>query len=536
MDALTPPDDILSPEASGPTDGRERELKLEAPLGSAPKLAAGLRAMKGVAKRGVAARLVSTYFDTADRALMKAGVSLRVRRRGRGFLQTIKFASGSVGLFDRPEWERRLRGAEPDLSPEERALLANVLGRPLDGAPVVAAIFTTNVKRTIYDVARPDLAAEIAIDEALLEAGEHRSEFCELELELLDGDPAGLFALARELLETAPLRVSVLTKSARGYAALGGHHGRPVKAGDAPIRAGHTVEEAFVAVVADCVTQYRLNEALVLEGPNPKAVHQARVALRRLRSAFSLFKGAVVDPAGERLRGELRWLAGALGDVRDLDVFTERRLDAKPSDDADDGAAEGLAAVARRTATLRQDAYAGAAEALRSRRATDLMIDLAEWAALGGWRVDPATADLRSLPIARFACEVLTKRRRKLKKAGRELRRLDPHARHQARIEAKKLRYAADFFERVYPENRRKQAAFVAHLADLQASLGDLNDIATARRIGHGIAAEAVKAGDAEVAFAAGAIAGEAAATAPKLLARAAKAYAGLVKADAFWS
>lgn len=515
-------------------DGRERELKFEAEAGAAPKLAAILRALPGVAKRGVAARLVSTYFDVDGHALMKRGVSLRVRRRGRAYVQTIKLASTGVGLFDRPEWERRVRGPAPELSPEERLLLASLLGRSEEAELPLAAIFETSVKRTVYDVRRGALAVEAAIDEATLETGDHRSEFCELELELLSGEPASLFELAREIIATVPLRISVLSKSGRGYAALNGQHGRPVMAGTSPIRAGMTVEDAFLAVVADCVTQYRRNEAILLQGPNPKAVHQARVALRRLRSAFSLFKAAVMDPTGETLRAELKWLAGALGDVRDLDVFAQRRL--KPvSEGGEDDA--GAPEVVNRIAALRRDAYDAASAALKSPRAASLMIDLAEWAAIGGWRAAVATVEMRGAKIEDLAREVLAKRRRKLKKAGRDLKRLDPLTRHEARIEAKKLRYAGDFFEHVYPDaaSRRKHAAFVGHLAELQARLGDLNDIVTARRITRDLAGAAVAEGAADAAFAAGAIAGQAVATAPKLLRRSAKSYAALVKAPPFW-
>ncbi|GLK81363.1 CHAD domain-containing protein [Methylopila turkensis] len=521
------------PDPAAALEARERELKLEVAPDALGRLAGALRE-RGAAKRGVAARLVSAYFDSDDRALKRAGVSLRIRRRGRGYVQTIKLGGAGVGMFDRAEWERRARGPELALSPGETLMLASALGCEPSALPALAPVFTTNVKRTVHMLERGAFVVEIALDDAAIELAEARYAFAELEMELLGGTPEELFALARDLGSVAPLRLSALSKSARGYAALDGALGRPAKAGDAPIRPGMTVEEAFVAAATDCVVQFRLNEDVLLAAPEPKAVHQARVALRRLRSAFSLFKPVVSDARSEALRGELKWLAGSLGDARDLDVFAEGRLAALGEGDEPE---PGLAALADRVERQRGAAYAAADEALRSPRARGLMLDLAEWLAIGPWRADAETADLRALAIETFAADTLTKRRKKVKKAGEALAALDPHARHQVRIEGKKLRYAADFFADVFvePKARKRQKTFGKHLTALQEHLGDLNDIATARARVRGLAIAAAAEGDGDAAFAAGAIAGHADADARGLLQAAGKSYAALMKAKPYW-
>lgn len=529
MDAAADP----QPDA-GPLDGRERELKFEAHASALTRIGNALRKTEGAAKRGVATRLISVYFDTADQLLARHGVSLRIRRKGRAYIQTIKRSSGGVGLFDRAEWERRSRGPELALTMDEQALLGSILGREDGSAPLLQPVFTVAAKRTIYDVRRGEFAAEIALDEATIEAGETSHPFCELELELLSGDSKELFGLARELFGLAPIRVSALAKSERGYAALAGQLGVPVKAGTSPITPDMTVEEAFLAAVGDCLRQYRLNENVLLNGPDPKATHQARVALRRMRSTFSVFAAAVSDERSLALKEGLKWLAGALSDARDLDVFIERHF-ADPEALADD---PGQAALAARLGKDRDAAYAAAAKALQAPRSRELMLDLVEWLALGAWRSTPETAELRAAPIASFAAEVLTKRRKKVKKSGKELEKLSPYDRHQVRIEAKKLRYATDFFEHVFVEGgaRKRYAAFSAGLAELQEDLGLLNDIATARDLTRKLAHGAVKAGDADQAFAAGVIAGEGQARAAKLLSAAAKNFSALMKADPFWS
>ena len=96
----------------------ETELKLTARTGDLPAVRRALEAMTaplGAAPRASRARLVSTYYDTPDRALARRGSSLRVRRHGRHFVQTLK-AAGVPGdsALARGEWEDRVKGERPD--------------------------------------------------------------------------------------------------------------------------------------------------------------------------------------------------------------------------------------------------------------------------------------------------------------------------------------------------------------------------------------------------------------------------------------
>lgn len=514
-------------------DTRERELKLEVSPTSLRALGAALGRLEGAQRRGPAARLASTYFDTVGHDLLKAGVSLRIRRKGRGRTQTIKKGEGGAGFFDRLELERPVRGDEPSLTSEESAALATMLGRPLLPEDALAPVFVTQVKRTIYDVERGDLSLEIAIDDAVIETGERRATFCELEIELKAGDPAGMFAIVRELSGVAALRLSVHAKSRRGYALLAEGRRRAAKAKPAPIQPGMNVEAAFLAVVSDCVAQFRDNEDILLREPGEKAVHQARVALRRLRSGISMFRPILPSPETLALAQELRWLAGALGDARDLDVFAKDRLVVEGAAVEPDPAA---AALAARVAARRDEAYAQAVANLRSKRAVDLMLSLAKWSAIGAWRMQRSTAEARAATIESFAATVLDDRLRKLHKKAKALLKLAPEKRHEARIEAKKLRYACDFFADLYTgKQAKKHKAFVGVMADLQDKLGLLNDISTARRLTAELAREAVDDHDADLAFSAGLVAGRAQADAARLIDRAQKNMAVLLDAKPFW-
>src|SRR5262245_42538755 len=91
------------------TPNRELELKLELAPAGLPKLKK-IKFMRTPARH---TREVSVYFDTDKQALRRKGLTLRVRRIGRRYIQTIK--ASDAGLFDRQEWEAEIAGETPDL-------------------------------------------------------------------------------------------------------------------------------------------------------------------------------------------------------------------------------------------------------------------------------------------------------------------------------------------------------------------------------------------------------------------------------------
>ncbi|HLZ79396.1 MAG TPA: CHAD domain-containing protein, partial [Sphingomonas sp.] len=118
---------------------------------------------------------------------------------------------------------------------------------------------------------------------------------------------------------------------------------------------------------------------------------------------------------------------------------------------------------------------------LASARSRRLMIDLAEWLALGDWRLRPADPVLAGSRPATFAAESLDLHRKRLKHRGRGLAGLSDGRRHKTRIEAKKLRYATEFFASLYPAQnaQRRHAVFLDALEEMQDELGELNDQVT---------------------------------------------------------
>lgn len=449
--------------------GQEIELKLEVDQGGAGLL----RDHPMLSGRKVkAAQQVSTYYDTDDNLLRKAGFSLRVRQAGDRYVQTIKQnGHASAGLFDRPEWEQKVETHEVDLNAADETPLGDLLTRKVRSklAPVIKA----DMNRTVWSIMQGGSEVELVLDEGTITGGSNIQRVSELELELKAGDASSLLDVARELAGQVPLRLGVLTKAERGYALANGASGKIAKAERIALHGRMTAAEGFAAIANACLRHFRLNEPLVAERQDPAALHQARVAMRRLRSAFTLFRPVIQDAEYARLREEVRWFTDQLGEARNLDVLL-RRLPSKRG--------RAASALRNRLEGARELAYTRVIETLDSRRLRRLMLDLVAWIETGRWRRDNKEA---AEPLPDFAGRQLDKRWRKVKRGGREIDALEAEPRHRLRIEIKKLRYAVEFLSSLQTRDRAvaDQKAFLAALEEMQERLGELNDVETAHEM-----------------------------------------------------
>lgn len=452
---------------------------------------------------------ISTYYDTADHAIVGAGLSLRVRRIGDRWVQTVKAeAAVAATLFAREEWERDIAGDVPELD-DITIALAKALGEPQPDD--LAPVFVTQVTRSTAIVEQDGSRIELVADRGSIAAGDRTAEIAEIELELVEGDADALFAFAARIGERIPVRLGVRSKSERGYALVAGSERKALKSEPIALAAEMDTAALFQAVAGACIRHFRLNEDLLLATGRPEPLHQSRVALRRLRSAFSIFRRMLAGAEFDRFRGELRWISGLLGDVRNIDVLAPRIADQ---------AAHAQLEVARGAAA------ADLVAALDSARMRQLMLELTAWIAAGAWRTDPATAAERAQPAAVFAAAMLERLRRRIRKAGRDLGKQDEEARHQVRIVGKKLRYAAEFFADLFPGGKatRRRAHFLDQVAALQEALGELNDLASGRDL---LARLGIADGEA--------LLDRGRTPRKKLIAAAEGAYEGLVDAKRFW-
>ena len=386
-------------------------------------------------------RLVSTYFDTLDKHLWHAGVTLRVRQDGERYIQTIKVEnSEAAGLFSRPEWERGISGVSPNLDEPTEKLLTKLTGGPVP-AKALAAQFTTDIERTLWHAECDGAVLEVSSDEGAISSDGRILPVHELEIELKSGPKAALFQLAARIGAAVPLRIAVQSKAERGHVLGGRGDGEARKAEPIPLTGDMTVAKGFQAIGRACLRHYRLNEALFLEAPHPELLHQCRVALRRLRSALVLFKTLLDDPESITLSHRLRESTLSFGDGRNIDVLIGRLNNAP--------------LAAKKLALQREQIYAELLVELRSLEFRALMLDLTAWINTGAWLSEADTEDERTGPIDRYAVHMLRRCRRRLKRCGKHLSRLDAAHQHAVRISAKKLRYAAEFFCNLFPGRGR---------------------------------------------------------------------------------
>jgi inorganic triphosphatase YgiF len=476
-----------------------------------------------LARRSVPKRLVSVYFDTPDRAFAEAGLTLRVRGDGERRIQTVKAAD--VGNpFERGEWEAPVDGDQPDLD----AALATPLRKLLKREGVRGAVqpaFTVDVRRATELLREGGAEIELALDEGEVRTAERRARLLEVEFELKSGRPAQLFAAASRLFDAVPARLSIRNKAQAGYELLA-EPPDAVKAAPVTLGRDMSTAEAFQTIGRACLGHFLHNERLVRERRTEESVHQARVAVRRLRAAMSLFGDLVADPQSQRLAHDLRGLAGALGAARDLDVILPRLCEL----DLAVGVMDPLLALLERR---RRSAYDSAVDALAAPGAARLIFDTAAWLEAGDWLSSEAPEQVarRDRPVAAFAATELNRRHGKLRKGARRLRDLEPADRHRVRIRAKKVRYGAEFFAGLAEGKAGRTAvkAYLKTLRPLQDALGALNDVAVAERLMHDLAAEG-----GEAAWIAGAVAEEVARSEKKLLKTAEKAGAAFTAAEPF--
>lgn len=452
----------------------EIELKLE--FDSADRTR--LLAMLAVSSAGTERHLISTYFDTPGSDIAHAGYTLRVRRDGRLRVQAVKCLAAGAGLFARPEWEHALHGDRP-LFDQRSGPLIEAVG--IDVLERVEPVFATDVQRIRFLMDSDEAAIEVAIDEGAVRGSGRTEPLCELELELRRGVPLALFDLARALNERVPLRLGVRSKAERGYA-LADCAPSAVRAEAIGLDSGGNAADAFCIIAQACIRQFRLNEAELLDTGGAEALHQARVGLRRLRSAFAIFRPLIAgDARAELLSAEIRWLAAELGNVRNVDVLIPRFR----------GDTRDLLVAAR------DRAFRHVRAELDGARTRLLMIDLSEWLALGAWRTQAQRPERLGQSIRAFARDVLETRRARLARRGVGLAEHSREDRHKIRIEAKKLRYAVEFFASLYADEkaRRRHDKFLKALEALQRELGELNDLAIGRVVLDGLGIDAALPG-----------------------------------------
>jgi len=455
--------------ATPPAPGRSVEIEIKLAGGRRKVAAAALDAAAAGAKTSP---VESAYYDAEDGRLWRAGYTLRLRPKKGRYELTLK--TRGTGAMVRGEWTALLDKPIADLTLLPRD--APMALRSFVTADALRPVFRTEIERSTHIVDADGARAEIAIDQGRIVASNGKTGHVrEIELELIGGAPEGLVAQAKTLAATYGLHISTVTKADRGFGVADGRPPPWARAEPPDLRTDMTTGAALSAFVASAAAYILGNVAAAADGRDPEGVHQLRVGLRRLRSAVALF-GPDLGVRGRQWNRDAKRALRALGPARDLDVFLAETLPAMA-----EAGLEGvsLQALRRQAEEERLAAYVDVRRMLKTKRFTRLCLDLMAAS------IEPPVADDR--PVVQVAAALLQERLDAALAVGKGFARLSTEDRHRVRIAVKKLRYALDFCEPLFPE--KSAAAYLKRLKRLQEDLGLLNDAAVAGHLAAGLAA-----------------------------------------------
>jgi inorganic triphosphatase YgiF len=446
----------------------ETEIKLL----SSPATIARLRDHPRLCGTDADARLETIYFDSEDRRLRRAGISLRVRRDGVDCEQTLKTADGGGGIR-RGEWTTPIEDEQPLLAALPRDG-RNTVHQALDGADL-APVAASRINRTTRLLREGRSTIAVAFDEGNLESGSQSEPVSELELELVDGELVDVLKLVLDLPVGPDLRWSITSKLQRAAQLSSDTPPAAVKAEAPSLSPSMDVASAFRVIAWNCLEQLLANYPLIIASDNDEAVHQARVAIRRLRAACKLFGDVVADDEQPVLLAGIKAVGGELGDARDLYVLRNRLRE--PAEEAGGDFQPLLEHIAARQA----EAMEVARTVVSGEPFQRLLFELANWIEGDSW-LENADTDKGDDRLLAYSRRLLAKLRRKLHPKGTLLSDMSDHALHELRIRAKKLRYAVEFFETLSNDPRADEdrKEFLTALKELQDDLGDVHDIAVA--------------------------------------------------------
>jgi len=432
-------------------------------------------------------RMQAVYFDTPEGDLAKSGLGLRLRQEGRRWRQTVKTRGLSQsGLHSRAEFETPATRGQ--LDPERLLALDPELLAPLRRAAfTLQPLFHTRFVRHALQVERADgTRAELAFDFGEIEAGDARLPISELEIELLEGSTDSVFALALDLLEHAPLRIENRSKAQRGMALRTPTAVQPRRAEPPLLGPEATPRAAAAQLLGEAMAHFEGNEAGARTGEQPEFLHQARVALRRMRSLLRLLKPLLPAPLLVAMESPLRDLGRALGACRDWDVFAGETLVELASGLDRPDWVEPLQTIAQ---AHRASALESVREALLSRAHQRMKLEFGRMLEQLQQPVDFASEQEAGLgteySLREFARRRLRRSRRRLQRSCADLVLTDNARVHAVRLEIKKLRYACEALGDLFPAKRVR--SFVQRLAQAQAELGHFNDAAVAQRLVDGL-------------------------------------------------
>ena len=225
------------------------------------------------------------------------------------------------------------------------------------------------------------------------------------------------------------------------------------------------------------LTCMRRNEEGVIADLDSEFLHDLRVAVRRTRSALTLFKGVLTTDITDHFKENFRYIGQLTGPVRDLDVYLLNKK--KYMDSVPERLQQGLTYFFENLAESRKEEQRKLIISIRGSRYQQILTD---WSQLLNGEIPLPVGEKGDIPMAVLAGKIIHKRFRRVLQDGRRIHRGTPdNELHRLRIQCKKLRYCLEFFAPLYGPKQRKQ--FIRQLKMLQNNLGEFNDLSVQQKV-----------------------------------------------------
>jgi len=510
----------------------EKELKLNVPV------SAQARVEQAVSRAKFSEiRLRALYFDTPSRDLVRARMALRLRLEGEQWVQTLKMP-GEHNL-SRIEINHNRPEATLDLSIYADTPAGDILSGLTEPLQVC---YETDVKRLLRDIRTPTGTVELAFDRGWLRAGSLQLPISEVEFELKRGALEAIFAVGRQWLQKYGLILDFRSKAERGdlLAQLAQALKKlenpeamdateTLEANDLPEnaaveheqlrarlvadfwkpRGAHAISlesivkqrkaaQTLAAITSECMEHIVRNTAILCEvdtagicrASTPEHVHQLRVGIRRLRSAWAFFEGLTELPSLEH-REQISRYFSQLGGTRDEDVLQETVLPALyaagmppvrrlVSGDVCTGS-ELVATPAFQNWLLDMLALctitvsSSSPSSFAQHRPAPEIVSVTADSTDSDFVFPRAPREPREPSLKPLLIEKLDQWHRQVVRRGLKFSSLAIDQQHDLRKKSKRLRYALQFCESLMPESTMQR--YRKQLAAVQDILGEMNDL-----------------------------------------------------------
>ena len=411
--------------------------------------------------------LKAHYFDNDSFQLSQHSVSLRQRLENEIWIQTIKVATPHY--FQRIEIEETIETNDElrlDQYQKNKQIPKDIRQLLLKIKDQLNIQFETEIERSTALFNFQNSQIEIALDRGSIFTTKNNSnlDIYEIEFELKQGSIQDLVSFILPRIKRYGLWLDIRNKAQQGFKLAQNILDNPVQfQSDVTIDPKNSTEIALRKIVSNCLQHLLPNStAIASENFNSNHIHQARVAIRRLRSALKTFShwSKHIDLSWET---ELRQLFRTLGTSRDLNVIQEELIPQL----------EQVGAPSFKIEAHSNNENSKTSAMFRSLNFNHLILSLLQFIH------QQLHDDSRS--AQKVAKKQLSQLHQQIQIDTKHFLDLDSESQHRTRKRLKRLRYSIEFVVTLY--NKQESRAFIKALKPAQESLGKFNDLCVTEQI-----------------------------------------------------